>query len=592
MCITVPYVLSLFGSDIISQIICTFILGQTPKWIMSKDYTGINSSAISSATQARDFVKKYIADTYNIKVSAKHVPSKVENDKYRICAPYGESLPESLLKDFPSLKYGKNQIEGKACAFSENIFTMVRKIKEAAANTSLLKDEAEYFNLIAKEAFKTSKVPTSKRKEVEALSIKVSDLINTAKQIPKLWEEKKSEVRKLEGELTKLFLFSDVEEVSDAYERLTANIISLARGNKKPDQTQKEIKLYELPTSIAEILRNEYVLSEEKAMPIAESLIQRIKDAHPNQIDVELMRGLALKKRELKPRQKSGTKPQSMRLVTNEILSILSQNPAVLDELRNDSFPQNKDLSSYDGVVDIVLKKLGRSYLYTDAEKQALEAFEGKGGRAKEGDTDIGILNEFFTPYSIIEKMWGLALKHGYQGGKVLEPSAGTGRFFKYLSKDIPVLAIEPSQINSYIIQALYPEVEVHNGYFEELFYDFKMRSKRGFSLVIGNPPYDSFKSPYSKEEKKKVPAVNFHDYMIARGLDLLEPDGLLIMIVPSNFMRAENAYNAVKKYIDERGDLIDGYRLPNNSFKNTYVGTDILVFKKKQDSLWRHTGL
>ncbi len=93
---------------------------------------------------------------------------------------------------------------------------------------------------------------------------------------------------------------------------------------------------------------------------------------------------------------------------------------------------------------------------YTADEKKALSQFTGWGGlqeafyrdgvaakgwedRARElkeamsreeyDAAERSVLDAFYTPADIIAKMWGISERLGFRGGRVLEPSAGVGRF-------------------------------------------------------------------------------------------------------------------------------------------------------------------
>ena len=82
--------------------------------------------------------------------------------------------------------------------------------------------------------------------------------------------------------------------------------------------------------------------------------------------------------------------------------------------------------------------------------------------------------------------------------------------------------------------------------------------------------------------EKQWTGALEYDQYFITRGLDLLVTDGLLVFIVPSSFLSYSEKSKKVKEKIAAKADLVDAYRLPNNIFKTTDIGTDIVVFRKK----------
>lgn len=242
-------------------------------------------------------------------------------------------------------------------------------------------------------------------------------------------------------------------------------------------------------------------------------------------------------------------------------------------------------LNNYNKIVDLIKVKGADRNLYAKEELTLIATYEGKGGLAKEGIRGTGILSEFYTPDSICAKMWGLAYKHGYTGtGKVLEPSCGIGRFLKY-ANPILVDAYEIDIISYTVCKLLYPEANITLASFETKFFRGSFHTPKVepiYSLVIGNPPYESYQSQYSSKEKQVTGAFTFDQYFITRGIDLLIPGGVMVFIVPSSFMRNEHKYNKLKEDIEAKATLVEAYRLPNESFHNTYVGTDILVFKKK----------
>jgi hypothetical protein len=228
-------------------------------------------------------------------------------------------------------------------------------------------------------------------------------------------------------------------------------------------------------------------------------------------------------------------------------------------------------------------------------EKQFLTYYTGYGGLEKFGAEGIGILYEYYTPSAIAEIMWGLAYKYGYKGGAVLEPACGIGEFFKFLpDRYTDAVGYEINPYSARIAGILYPTVFIENKSFEELFIKGrntvknKIEGLKKFSLVIGNPPYGNFEGKFAGlGERSYSRAKNYIDYFIFRGLDLLEPGGLLIYIVGSEvqaggvpFLGQEK--NLVKKEIWERSKLLDAYRLPNGVFERTDVLSDIIVLQKK----------
>lgn len=87
--------------------------------------------------------------------------------------------------------------------------------------------------------------------------------------------------------------------------------------------------------------------------------------------------------------------------------------------------------------------------------------------------------------------------------------------------------------------------------------------------------------------EKNYTRAGNYIDYFIFRGLDLLDPGGLLVFIVGAEVASGGKCFlsqqmNKCKDEIMEKSDLLDAYRLPNGVFERTDVLSDIIVLRKK----------
>jgi hypothetical protein len=229
-----------------------------------------------------------------------------------------------------------------------------------------------------------------------------------------------------------------------------------------------------------------------------------------------------------------------------------------------------------------------------------IKLYSGYGGLQDFGnftDDELkGLLYEYYTPDEVVKKMWGLAYKYGYGasiGTSVLEPSVGTGNFFKYAPSEARKVAYEINSYSIRITQILFPTVKVIKAPFEKVFIkkNLSIRNKtkdlEKFSLVIGNPPYGKISSfNFKMGEDSHTKAKNYTEYFISRGIDLLVPGGLLIMIVGAEqytggTLFLDSPITPAKKSIWERAELIDAYRLPRKLFERTGVATEIVIFKK-----------
>ena len=83
--------------------------------------------------------------------------------------------------------------------------------------------------------------------------------------------------------------------------------------------------------------------------------------------------------------------------------------------------------------------------------------------------------------------------------------------------------------------------------------------------------------------EKQHTQATEYDQYFITRGLDLLRPGGLLVLLVTVAFTDSTKAYQTLKKRVADKAVQLERYRLPNGIFESTDVGTQILVLQKRK---------
>ena len=205
---------------------------------------------------------------------------------------------------------------------------------------------------------------------------------------------------------------------------------------------------------------------------------------------------------------------------------------------------------------------------------------------------------EYYTPKEVIEKMWALAYKFGYDNGAMLEPSIATGEFLRYAPANIKMVGYEINPYSAKICKILYPTAEIHLQPFEQTFIknNYTVKDKTDhlekFKLVIGNPPYGDFSIVESRYmsgmgEKDFTKARNYVEYFIRRGMDLLESGGLLIYIVGSQLkaggkMFLDGDLTPVKEWLSDNATFETAYRLPDTIFERTGVTADIIVLRKK----------
>ena len=232
---------------------------------------------------------------------------------------------------------------------------------------------------------------------------------------------------------------------------------------------------------------------------------------------------------------------------------------------------------------------------YTDADLAYIGQYGGAGGQGKHGAKGEGVLYEFYTPDWVCDLMWEIARHYGFndETDTVLEPSVATGALIRPAKHYNHCVGFEINPTTARIAELTYPGLTVHRGYFETAFLEpprFSRVVRNGqtwlpqapFGLVIGNPPYGIYQNTYSSyfpTERKRLKQIEI--FFMYKGLQLLKPNGLLVYLTGSNFLRNGSSYHDAKVMMSAVADLIDAYRLPP-VFANSQVPTDILVFRRK----------
>lgn len=231
----------------------------------------------------------------------------------------------------------------------------------------------------------------------------------------------------------------------------------------------------------------------------------------------------------------------------------------------------------------------------TDADKKILATYEGAGGLGEDSlHGTHEILSEYYTPQRVIDFAWAVVDRYSAEGyirkiKEVLEPSCGTGRFAKNRDEHFNMFEIDP--VSSKIAKLLYPEADIRHEPFQKQYIvdgtyslkpEFQARdgisSIKGIDLVIGNPPYGAYIGRYKGIGEGKE-CLTYPEYFIKRGIDNLQNGGMLCFVIPAGFL-ASSGVSAAKEYIAEFAELVNAYRLPNNTFSTTNIATDVVFFR------------
>lgn len=223
--------------------------------------------------------------------------------------------------------------------------------------------------------------------------------------------------------------------------------------------------------------------------------------------------------------------------------------------------------------------QLKENLIVTDELKNVCHQFTS-GGKTKDGR---GVLDEYYTDTRIVDAIHNL-IKENFKGKNsinVLEPSIGTGNFVSAVQKlgiKTYITGFEINETTAKIAKILYPNITVYNRPFETEFITEngtkkdKSTFENKYDLVIGNPPYGEHRGLYKGlGEESKI--AKYEDYFLKRSLDVLKDRGILAMVLPSGWLNRQRKLSGA--------ELKNAFRLPEGAFKDTKIGTDIIILKK-----------
>ncbi|HGK2384396.1 TPA: SNF2-related protein [Streptococcus pneumoniae] len=188
-------------------------------------------------------------------------------------------------------------------------------------------------------------------------------------------------------------------------------------------------------------------------------------------------------------------------------------------------------------------------------------------------------LTAYYTDPMIIRQIWQKLLDDGFEGGRILDPSMGTGNFFAAIPRSIreksELYGVELDSVTGAIAKQLHPNVHIEVRGFEEVPYQ-----NNSFDLVLTNVPFGNFRIADKNYDKPYM----IHDYFVKHSLDLVRDGGQVSIISSIGTMdkRTDNVLQEIKT----NTHFLGGVRLPDTAFKSiagTRVTTDLLFFQKNQ---------
>lgn len=189
----------------------------------------------------------------------------------------------------------------------------------------------------------------------------------------------------------------------------------------------------------------------------------------------------------------------------------------------------------------------------------------------------------FYTPVGVIKNIYGALERLGFKGGKILEPSMGTGNFFGVMPESMrsksSLNGVELDPLTGRIAKQLYQKANVEITGFEKAKFPDNY-----FDLAISNVPFGSFRLDDAKYNKYNL---NIHNYFFAKAMDKVRPGGLVCFVTSTDTMQGRGDSAKLRALLKGKADLVGAIRLPDTTFKanaNTEVTSDVIILQKRKD--------
>jgi len=184
------------------------------------------------------------------------------------------------------------------------------------------------------------------------------------------------------------------------------------------------------------------------------------------------------------------------------------------------------------------------------------------------------VLTAFYTPERFVTTL-SKALEEVLPElpKKILEPSAGSGRFLgiaDHMAVDsnelagVSFTAYEKDPLTAAILTALNPGTKVIADGFETI----PQQELGTYDMVVSNIPFGDIRvfDPLMRDGVRGTAAGRIHNYFFVKGLDALREGGLLAYITSRGV--ADTASNRdVREYLMQNSNLIAAIRLPDRLF-------------------------
>lgn len=199
------------------------------------------------------------------------------------------------------------------------------------------------------------------------------------------------------------------------------------------------------------------------------------------------------------------------------------------------------------------------------------------------GKIRSGTLNAHYTHSGVIKGIYKGIEQLGFKGGRILEPSAGTGNFIGFMPNKIigksKITAVELDDVTGNILKHIYSDVDVKITGLESA-----KIPNNSQDLIISNIPFGNY-AVFDKDFKgDKAPLTKrIHSYFFAKAIDQAREGGIIAFVTSKGVLDSPGN-KSLREYINKNAEFLGAVRLPNTTFAgnaNTAVVTDIIFLRK-----------
>lgn len=212
----------------------------------------------------------------------------------------------------------------------------------------------------------------------------------------------------------------------------------------------------------------------------------------------------------------------------------------------------------------------------------------------KSEQTSQKLMGAYYTPNEIVDYMlrWGIDTE---MPQNILEPSAGDGQFLKGLKEISPDSTISAVEIDYGESQKIPTTLKCHVKVYNQDFYDFyeENRTKEGFDLVIGNPPYIRYQFLTEKQREfqsdilknnnlRPNKLINAWVAFSVASIEMLKPGGKFAFVLPTDLLQVSYA-KQLREYFNNIFSELNIVTFENLVFDGIQQDILIVMGQKKE---------